>query len=61
MWTPIIGGVGGTALLAIIGWIFHLGNRVTVLEVQMTGFETLLNSKLEEINRRLSNIESKLE
>lgn len=43
-------GVGGAALVAIVGWVLRLGNRVTTLEVNRVND-----------SERLERIEDKLD
>ena len=51
----------GTAILGALAWIFSLGTRVTILETKDESLVTLFNSKLDEVNRRLTSIDHKLE
>ena len=51
--------LGGAALLGIIGWIFQLGNRVTVLEQKHASFVDKIEDKLDDIIDRLGRIEDK--
>ena len=50
-------GFLGTAFLGVIGWILHLGTRVTVIETQYEGLKDLIEVKFDEVNRRLGRIE----
>lgn len=54
-------GVLGTGLLAVIGWVFTMSNRVAVLEADKVSLKELINVRLEDITRRLGRIEEKLE
>lgn len=53
---PII-GVLGTALLAVVGWSFSLGTRVSVIESKHEDLLTLINTRFNEVDRRLGRIE----
>ena len=48
------------AVLAVIGWAFQISNRVSVIEVENDGLRELINTKFDEVNRRLGRIEDKL-
>lgn len=50
----------GVATLAIFGWAFQLSNRVSVVETENEGLKELINTKFDEVNRRLDRIEDKL-
>lgn len=50
-------GIVGTAFLAMFGWVVQLGTRVSVVETELEGLNTLINSKFEETYRRLDRIE----
>lgn len=50
-------GILGTAVLGIFGWAFQLSNRVSVIETEYEGLQALINSKFDEVNRRLARIE----
>lgn len=50
-------GVLGVGLLGVIGWAIQLGNRVSVVESQRNDLLVLINSKFEEVYRRLDRIE----
>lgn len=47
----------GTGLLGVFGWAVQVGNRVTILETQRDALETYLESKFEEVHRRLDDID----
>ena len=47
----------GTAFLGALGWIFHLGTRVAIIETQYEGLQELINTRFDEVNRRLERIE----
>lgn len=51
-------GLLGTACFAVFGWAAHLSSRVTVIETQRDDLTVLINTKFEEVNRRLGRIES---
>jgi hypothetical protein len=57
MWETIL-GVAGTAFLGVLGWAVNLSNRVTIIETQQMDLRTLIESKFEEVNRRLERIEN---
>lgn len=65
MVSTVISSIMGTVILGIIGWAFNLSTRVAVVERQQSSdkdnLKELFASKLEEMNRRLVNIESKLD
>lgn len=55
----------GTAILGVVGWAFNLSTRLAVVERQQSSdkdsLKELFSTKLEEVNRRLVSIESKLD
>ena len=57
----VLVGIFGSATIGIFGWVFQrsftLGNRVTILEARQESLPTLINSKFDEVNRRLARIE----
>lgn len=57
MFSIIISIVGCTSFAGVFGWILHLGDRVTKVEVRQEDLPTLINSKFDEVNRRLGRIE----
>jgi len=50
-------GVLGMAFLGVFGWTVQLGNRVSVIETQQASLKELIETKFEEVNRRLDRIE----
>lgn len=50
-------GILGSAFLGTAGWAIHLGSRVSVIESQRADLITLINTKFDEVSRRLSRIE----
>lgn len=63
---PLFSGIFGCAFLGIFAWSVQLGNRVSmleqsprisVLESRHTDLLTLINTKFEDMNRRLDRIE----
>jgi hypothetical protein len=61
MVSEIVRGVFSAALLGVIGWAIHLGNRVSVLEVDKESLATLMESRFDDVLRRLGRIEDKLD
>ena len=57
----IISGVltilGSGAFVGTVAWVLQLGNRVTKLETKQEDLPTLLDTKFDEVNRRLDRIE----
>lgn len=53
-------GILGTVMLAVVGWAFQLSNRVTKLEAKEESVKSYLDTKFEEVNRRLDRIERKI-
>lgn len=45
------------AALALVGWVFQLGSRVTVLETQQPDLKELINAQFADVARRLTRIE----
>jgi hypothetical protein len=60
MW-EIIAGLMGTAIFGALGWAVNLSSRVTVIETQQMDLRTLIESRFEEVNRRLEKIENAIE
>lgn len=58
MFYEALSAILGTAFFAVFGWAYSLSNRVLVIETSYNGLEGLINSKFEEVNRRLERIES---
>ena len=50
-------GILSAAFFGVFGWAFSLSNRVTKLETQYEGLETLLNTRFDAIDGRLDRIE----
>lgn len=44
-------------LIGAAGFIFSISNRVTKVETKQEDLPTLINTKFEEVNRRLGRIE----
>lgn len=59
MLTTIV-GVIGAGLLGVIGWAFNINSSVEVLKTKHDGLITLIDTRFEEINRRLDRIERAL-
>lgn len=51
--TTLLGG----AVLGVFAWAFHLGNRVSVLETQRDSIRELIETRFDEVERRLVRIE----
>lgn len=51
----------GAGLFGIVGWAFLISNRVSVLEADRISLKELIESKLNDITRRLENIERKID
>jgi hypothetical protein len=50
-------GVLTTGLLGVVAWAFQLGTRVSVAESKYEDLVILINTKFDEVNRRLGRIE----
>lgn len=48
----------GLTVLGGFGWIIQLGNRVTIVETKQDGIAELINTRFDEVNRRLARIEA---
>lgn len=59
MLTAIV-GVLGAGLLGVIGWAFNINSSVEVLKTKHDGLITLIDTRFEEMNRRLDRIERAL-
>lgn len=51
VWETIV-GAGCAALIAKVGWVFHLGNRVTVLETNRVND----SERLERMEKKLDQL-----
>lgn len=51
----------GTVVIAIFGYAYNLGNRVTKLETRQEDLPTLLKAYFDPVNQRLERIESKMD
>ena len=54
-------GVLGAGFLAVFGWAFHLNSAVDVLETKHEDLIVLINTKFDDLSRRLDRIEHKLD
>lgn len=54
-------GLLGLGLFGVLGWAFTISNRVSVLEADKVSLKELMESKLDDITRRLVSIERKLD
>jgi len=50
-------GILGTTFLAVIGWTIQLGTRVSVTESKYEDLLVLIDSKFEDLDKRLERIE----
>lgn len=50
-------GVLTTGFLGVVAWAFQLGTRMSVAESKYEDLVTLINTKFDEVNRRLGRIE----
>jgi hypothetical protein len=48
---------GSGAFIAVVGWAYNLGNRVTKVETQYEGIEELINARFDAVEHRLERIE----
>jgi hypothetical protein len=48
---------GSGAFIAVVGWAYTLGNRVTKVETQHEGIEELINARFDAVEHRLERIE----
>ena len=53
--------VMGAGLFGVVGWAFVISNRVSVLEADKVSLKELMETKLDDITRRLVNIERKID
>lgn len=54
MWETLV-GVGATAGVACVGFIIHLGSRVSVLESKMESFEKWLERVEEKLDNAIAD------
>jgi hypothetical protein len=50
-------GVLGTAFIGTLGWAVQLSSRVSQIETRHEDLLTLINSRFDEVSRRLDRIE----
>lgn len=50
----------GLAFLGVFGWVIDLGNRVSIVETKHDGLILLINTRFNEMSRRLGRIEKSL-
>jgi hypothetical protein len=50
-------GILGTGFLGMIGWVIQLGSRVSVAETRHEDLLELINTRFDEVSRRLDRIE----
>lgn len=53
----ILGIAGSGGFLAVVGWAAKLSNRVTALEAHREDLTTLINTRFDDVDRRLARIE----
>lgn len=54
-------GIIGAGLLAVVGWAVTLNSRVAVLEADRLSLVELMDRRFDDVTRRLSRIEDKLD
>lgn len=50
-------GIFSTAFFAAFGWAIHISNRVAIVETQKQDLVTLVESRFDDVDRRLERIE----
>ena len=45
------------AVVGVVGWVFKLGDRVTILERDQKGLVELINTRFDTVDDRLERIE----
>lgn len=45
------------AVIGVVGWVFKLGDRVTILERDQKGLVELINTRFDTVDDRLERIE----
>ncbi len=58
--TETIVGLLGAAFIGVAGWAVQIGNRMGIVESETKSLVTLINSRFDEVNRRLENIEESI-
>lgn len=59
-YTETLLGFGGTVIIALIGWAIRLESRLSVQTALHTALIDLINSRHDEVDRRLTRIENAL-
>lgn len=49
-----------TVVMAVIGWAFNINSRLSVVEAKHQALMELIESKFDDLGRRLERIEHKL-
>jgi hypothetical protein len=53
-------GILGVAFLGVAGWMTNLGNRVSVIEAQFEALKELIETRFDDMDRRLERIEKSM-
>lgn len=59
-YTMVGGALLGPAIVGLFGWVYTVGNRVTKVETEIIGLQTLINTRFDATDDRLDRIEDKV-